>query len=459
MKLRNADHDMNINRDNYEAFFLLYTDGELSAAEKEAVEAFCQLHPDLAEELQLLMDTRLQPDEGLHFGPLAGLLKPELWDADQLTPEQTQLLQQLDDDAAPTSLEADAQLRSEWQLLQATRLPADAAEAMPHKHRLIKPLAWDAAALTPAQLQLLAALEGETPLPAGLLADAELQADWQLLQATRLPAHEQLAMPHKDRLYRREAADKAPVIKLGWQRWVAAAAMLLGLGWAGLRLLPGADVQGPDAPQVAVTQPTTSASSGSSLTPSTTTSSQPAAAADPATAASTAPAALLAAQRPQPASAATTGTTVSTPAPNTTVAEPLVALSTNTPPAGTQPAEASEEERRRLIANSRLSPEEESRLRRQANTQSEQPLRLPAAERTPSPAMLAAANPADQPVQAQYAVQQEAAGADEGFINIGGAKINKQKLRGVFRVVGRKVSRTFDKSDVAAADNGPSRLR
>ncbi len=271
MKLRNADHDMNINRDNYEAFFLLYTDGELSAAEKEAVHAFCQLHPDLAEELQLLMDTRLQPDEGLHFGPLAGLLKPELWDADQLTPEQTQLLQQLDDDAAPTSLEADAQLRSEWQLLQATRLPADAAAPMPHKHRLIKPLAWDAAALTPAQLQLLAALEGETPLPAGLLADAELQADWQLLQATRLPAHEQLTMPHKDRLYRREATDKAPIIKLGWQRWVAAAAMLLGLGWAGLRLLPGAHVQGPDAPQVAAAQPATPASSGSSTTPSTTT--------------------------------------------------------------------------------------------------------------------------------------------------------------------------------------------
>jgi hypothetical protein len=458
MPPRNADHDMNINRDNYETFFLLYTDGELSAAAKEAVEAFCRLHPDLAEELQLLMDTRLQPDEGLHYGPLAGLLKPELWDADQLTPEQTQLLEQLENDVAPNGVEADAQLRSEWQLLQATRLPADAAETMPNKHRLIKPLPWDAAALTTAQQQLLAALDGEAPLPAALPADAELQAEWQLLQATRLPADEQLAMPHKDRLYRPQATDKAPIIKLGWQRWVAAA-VLLGLGWAGLRLLPGADVQGPTALPVTVVQPAAPAPSGSGTTASTTTGSQPAAAADPATAASTTPAALLAAQAPQPSSATTTGTVVGRPAPATTVAEPLVARSTDTPPAGPQPTEASEDERHRLIAASRLRPEEEARLRPRAHTQPEQALRLPAAERTPSIAMLAAAYPADQPAQAQYAVQQETADADEDFINIGGAKINKQKLRGVFRVVGRKLSRTFDKSDVVAAEEAATRLR
>ena len=42
---------MNINRDNYEEFFLLYADNELSVQEKNAVEDFVRQHPDLEEEL------------------------------------------------------------------------------------------------------------------------------------------------------------------------------------------------------------------------------------------------------------------------------------------------------------------------------------------------------------------------------------------------------------------------
>jgi hypothetical protein len=131
-------------------------------------------------------------------------------------------------------------------------------------------------------------------------------------------------------------------------------------------------------------------------------------------------------------------------------------------PTAPQPADDAtvEEERRRLIAANRLAPEEERHLQNNANTRPPQPARIPAADKTPEPAILAAANPAEQgAMKAQYAVQQQEVAEDEGFINIGGAKINKQKLRGVFRAVGRKVSRTFDKSDVAAADNTSGRLR
>lgn len=52
-----------INLDNYEEFFILYMDNELTASEKIQVEEFIATHPQLAEELQLLMNTKLPFEE------------------------------------------------------------------------------------------------------------------------------------------------------------------------------------------------------------------------------------------------------------------------------------------------------------------------------------------------------------------------------------------------------------
>lgn len=54
---------MNINRDNYEEYFLLYADDELSKTEKKVVEIFIQENPDLKEEflmIQLTVNTPAQ---------------------------------------------------------------------------------------------------------------------------------------------------------------------------------------------------------------------------------------------------------------------------------------------------------------------------------------------------------------------------------------------------------------
>jgi hypothetical protein len=58
---------MNINRYNYEEYFLLYTDNELSAAEKQAVEAFIRQNPDLEKEFTMLQQATLAPDGSIVF--------------------------------------------------------------------------------------------------------------------------------------------------------------------------------------------------------------------------------------------------------------------------------------------------------------------------------------------------------------------------------------------------------
>ena len=53
---------MNINRNNYEEYFLLYADNELSADEKNMVEMFVQQNPDLEEEFIMLQQSVVKPD-------------------------------------------------------------------------------------------------------------------------------------------------------------------------------------------------------------------------------------------------------------------------------------------------------------------------------------------------------------------------------------------------------------
>lgn len=68
---------MNINRYNYEEFFLLYVDNELTKAERAEVEAFVHSNPDLAEELDMLKQSMLRPEPFVQFPGKASLLKPE----------------------------------------------------------------------------------------------------------------------------------------------------------------------------------------------------------------------------------------------------------------------------------------------------------------------------------------------------------------------------------------------
>jgi len=52
-----------IHKDNYEEYFLLYVDNELTPAEKAEVERFVEQHPELKQELQAFLATRLEPEQ------------------------------------------------------------------------------------------------------------------------------------------------------------------------------------------------------------------------------------------------------------------------------------------------------------------------------------------------------------------------------------------------------------
>jgi len=68
---------MNINRNNYEQFFLLYADNELSDQEKKMVTMFVQENPDLEEEFLMLQQSVVTPDKDITIADKSFLLKQE----------------------------------------------------------------------------------------------------------------------------------------------------------------------------------------------------------------------------------------------------------------------------------------------------------------------------------------------------------------------------------------------
>ena len=80
-----------INISNYEEFFLLYIDGELSAADKQAVEQFVQVNPYLAVELNMLRQAQL-PGEQMIFDEKDSLYRSEAEGINLLNHEEQFLL-------------------------------------------------------------------------------------------------------------------------------------------------------------------------------------------------------------------------------------------------------------------------------------------------------------------------------------------------------------------------------
>lgn len=130
---------MNINRNNYEEYFILYTDNELSQAERTAVEQFVQENPDLQDEFQLFLQTRLPEDEVI-FDDKASLLKSSqapVWEEWMLLEMDGEL-----DTAGRLQLEEvlkqNPAAKHDWESLLKTRLQADTSIVFPDKTSLYR---------------------------------------------------------------------------------------------------------------------------------------------------------------------------------------------------------------------------------------------------------------------------------------------------------------------------------
>jgi hypothetical protein len=66
-QLMKTSGNSSINTTNYEKWLLLYTDNELTAEQKIAVEKFAATHPAIQKELELLQKTKFQPEQEIIF--------------------------------------------------------------------------------------------------------------------------------------------------------------------------------------------------------------------------------------------------------------------------------------------------------------------------------------------------------------------------------------------------------
>lgn len=130
---------MNINRHNYEEFFLLYVDKELSAAERKAVEVFVQENPDLQVELTALQGTVLKADDAVLDK------KDWLYMEAGVSALQENLLLYADDElshADKKSVEAmlatDKIAAAEWNILRQTKIQPDDSVVFNDKRSLYR---------------------------------------------------------------------------------------------------------------------------------------------------------------------------------------------------------------------------------------------------------------------------------------------------------------------------------
>ncbi len=133
---------MNINRHNYEAFFLLYVDNELQPADRKAVDDFVAQNHDLHRELHMLQQAVLDCAEPAEFPHKQNLLKYEhgicLSNYEQyfLLDVDNELSQSEKDELEQFVLKHPA-LQQEYTMLLSAKLKTDIVN-YPFKHKLYK---------------------------------------------------------------------------------------------------------------------------------------------------------------------------------------------------------------------------------------------------------------------------------------------------------------------------------
>jgi hypothetical protein len=137
---------MNINRHNYEEYFLLYVDNELNIAQRKTVESFIAENPDLKAELEVLQESVLPADESIVFSHKESLLRTSfapnpvndsnceeyfvLYADDELTNQEKDLVEQF--------VYRNPQHQASFELIQQVKLMPDTSIVFPDKYALYR---------------------------------------------------------------------------------------------------------------------------------------------------------------------------------------------------------------------------------------------------------------------------------------------------------------------------------
>jgi len=174
---------MKLDRNNYEEFFLLYVDNELTTEQKKSVEQFVQENADLAMELELLQQTVLPTDNKIVFEGKQSLLKTEGGSLINMSNYEEYLISYIDDELNPAE-------RNEFELFS--------------------------------------------------MAHPQVKEELNIYLQTKLEPEEEIVFANKEILYRRE--EKVRVISMQWRRVAVAAAVLLIAGVGTIAILNKKDI-------------------------------------------------------------------------------------------------------------------------------------------------------------------------------------------------------------------------
>jgi hypothetical protein len=142
MSFNNNDNNkaLPITRANYEEYFLLYMDDELTAEEKNSVEAFLASHPDLQAEMDILLSTKLS-SENIGLEDKSFLLADQM----KLTTIDESLLLYIDNELGKEEkenvekkIDADKEFALQHQALLQTKLDPTEEVIYPYKKELYR---------------------------------------------------------------------------------------------------------------------------------------------------------------------------------------------------------------------------------------------------------------------------------------------------------------------------------
>jgi hypothetical protein len=218
---------MEINKHNYEAFFLDYHEGNLTPQQVADLLLFIEQHTELREEFENFENILLEDHTSYSFDNKDGLKREiNIQNKEEYFIRSVEgTLNNAEKDLLDNFIKQHPQFLTELELFSKTKLIADEKIIFPEKDKL-KRIPETADHLLISAVEGLLSKEESVLLKQQLSVDAELRQEYSLYQQTRLKPDTSIVFENKEQLKRRERK----IIPLYYYASAAAAALLLLFG-------------------------------------------------------------------------------------------------------------------------------------------------------------------------------------------------------------------------------------